>query len=526
MKPATSYESRIRSNFVNCPHRNEMFFQGTTHLAVGFNDLNSLMNCKWMNAIEQEYHDKPSSFVGLEMNPFNVAKTLVIAEMLYNPEIALESIVQVWYSTVWSQETLLSFRRCIESVLEKGEHGLAPHRQTFKLGSFSAMNVSNHLVSSYLHHWLIVKPISFKEARRLWLDNTMHQNCKMFQQISSCKRRQDMHAIIRYCLTGEVFGNATFKPHGLNAVGSLTFWQCPEGSPPLDGESMFNAFAIEDLTSAFHEDKSKNIVEVFETKARREIDNLRSELLNKKVTIELYVGVLKPLTEADGHDLVNFITTVLKPYTVGWSNVIDYIELERFHDLGRAISSHGNVAHYGYSMNWPTETFGANILDYEMFHQYSAANNILDLALGENFNGENPDKMNTIKTLRSAVGASELFICPDYDTPLNSTSIITSMMTKDHWVKYFFSKAGGVKEVGTNFETSSGYTYQRTNCGFNIPDDKPLVVIPSPLHRISTQIYLGWSYDPNLKLQHSILPPTDTDMMMLSSVFDSLGKSD
>ena len=526
MKPANSYESRIRSNFVNCPHRNEVFFQGTTHLAVGFNDLNSLMNCKWMNAPEEEFMHKPSRFVGLEMNPFNVAKALVITEMLSKPEITLDAVVQVWYSTVWSQETLSSFRRCIESVLDKGEHRLAPYRQNFKLGSFSAANVSNCFVSSYLHHWLSVKPISFKEARRLWLNNTMYQNCKMFQQISSFKRRQDKFAIIQYCLTGEVFGNSAFKPHGLNAVGSLTFWQCPEGSPPLDGESMFNAFAIEDLTPTFHEDKSRNIVEVFETKAIRDIGNMRSRLLDGTVSIELYVGVLKPLTENDGHDLVNFITTVIKPYTIGWSNVIDYMELGSFHDLGRAISSHGDVAHYGYSMNWPAETFGANIMDYDMFNQHSAAHYILDMALGENFHGNNPDKTNIIKALRNAAGANELFICPDHDTPLNSTSFITSIMTKEHWVKYFFRKAGGMKEVGKHFETTSEYTYQKTNCGFNIPGEEPNVVVPSPLHRISTQIYLGWTYDPNLKLQHSVLPPTKTDMMMLSSIFESLGKLD
>jgi hypothetical protein len=523
VKPPTSYESRIRSNFVNCPHQNEAFFEGTAHLAIGFNDLNSLINCKWTEAVEEDVRGKPSRFVGVELNPFNVAKTLVVTEMLSRPSIPLDQVVQSWYSSVWSQKTLASFRLCIKSVLKKGEQGLAPHRDLSAIGSYLATNVSDDKVASYLHHWLSVKPINFKEARRLWLENTMRHNVKMFHQISSCKRHQDKLAITQYCLTGEVFGEDNFQPHGLNAVGSLTFWQCPPGSPPLDEESMFNAFAVEDLMAAFNEDKSKNIVQVFEMKALRALIDLRSRLLNGSLTIELYMGVLKPLTEPDGHDLVNFICTRIKPYTVGWSNVIDYIELGNLHDLGRAISSHGNVSHYGYTMNWPIEVFGANIIDYEMFHNYKAAHYILDVALGENFHGGNPNKMDVRKARMISVGADELFHCPDWDTPMNSTSFIAAYLTKEHWVEYFFDKAGGVKEIGEYFESSAQHRYQTTNCGFDTPKGPLSVMIPSPLHRISTQIYLGWTYDPHLQLQMNYIPPSKTDIEMLSSLLGSMG---
>lgn len=527
MKPANSYESRIRSNFVNCPHRNEVFFEGTSHLAIGFNDLNSLINCKWMQAVEAEYQGKPARFVGLEMNPFNVAKTLVIAEMLTEPEIPLDEVLQAWYSSVWSQKTLASFRRCARSVLDKGEHGLAPHRLESwgSVGSFLARNVSDVKVASYLHHWLSVKPLNFKDARRLWLENIMQGNSKMFRQISSCKRRQDMLAIAQYVLTGEVFGSGDFQPHGLNAVGSLTYWQCPEGSPPLDEECMFNAFALEDLMATFFDDRSKNLVQVFEAKVLGVLHCLRSKLLSGSLTVELYVGEVKPLSQPDGHDLVNFIVNRVVPYTVGWSNVIDYIELGDLHDLGRAMSSHGDVAHYGYTMNWPTETFGANIIDLEMTHNYAAANYILDLALGENYSGENPEMVNTIQALRASTKADEVFKFPDHDTPMNSTSFIASNMMKEHWVKHFYEKAGGMKEVGKHFTSSSEFRFLPTNCGFNTPGGPISVVIPCPLHRISTQIYLGWTYDPKLKLQQSLSPPTKMEMEMMASFFGGMGLS-
>lgn len=288
---------------------------------------------------------------------------------------------------------------------------------------------------------------------------------------------------------------------------------------------MFNAFAIEDLMTVYQEDSSKNIVQVFEAKAMNALSNLRSKLLSDTVSIELYVGVLKPLTEPDGHGLVSFITNIIKPYTIGWSNVIDYMELGNLHDLGRAISSHGEVAHYGYSMNWPTETFGANIMDYEMFRNYKAANYILDMALGENFGGMNPDKTNIRKALMTSVGACDLFVCPDHDTPLNSTSYIASNLTREQWLEYFVYKAGGTKEVGKCFDSSSKYRFQPTNCGFNTPGGPVGYIIPSPLHRLSTQIYLGWTYDPKLKLAEGVLPPTEFDMHLLDSIMGDLGMS-
>ena len=60
-----SYDKRIRSNYVNCPYRTEIMYLGTTHVAIGFNDLNSLINSVWQPATsldqskEAAYWDVP-----------------------------------------------------------------------------------------------------------------------------------------------------------------------------------------------------------------------------------------------------------------------------------------------------------------------------------------------------------------------------------------------------------------------------------------------------------------------------------
>ncbi|EJK46250.1 hypothetical protein THAOC_35095 [Thalassiosira oceanica] len=449
LKPPTSYDSRIRSNFVNCPHRREVFYRGTTHLAIGFNDLNSLINCVWMDTSEAEYIGQPFRFVGIEMNPFNIAKSLVVTEMLSKPDVPLTNVLQVWYSTVWSTATLRHFKISIQAVLDKNEKGLSPHRcdSWRENGMYVARNVSDLKVRSYLYHWLSVESMSYKEARRQfikWLDIVVNENIKMFHQISSCKRRKDRIALAHYCLTGEVFG-AQFKPDSTNAVASPTFFQCPDGSPPLDEESIFNTFSIEDIMDSFNKDRSMNIVQTFESRVTHLLGSLRSKLVQGHVTVELYAGIVKPLSERDGHDIVKFIAAKVKPYSIGWSNVIDYMPLDKLHELGRAMSSHGDVAHYAYSMNWPTETYGANIFDYQMRNNFEAANNILDLALGENFGGNNVAENNVFQLCAVAAGADSLFYCPDWDTPMNSTSYVACQMTKDSWVEYFFQKAGAPK---------------------------------------------------------------------------------
>ena len=67
--------------------------------------------------------------------------------------------------------------------------------------------------------------------------------------------------------------------------------------------------------------------------------------------------------------------------------VIKAVQLQ-FHEVGKAISLYGDVVHYGYSMNWTTETFGSNILDYLMFDDYDTANDLINMALGEGYIAE------------------------------------------------------------------------------------------------------------------------------------------
>ena len=83
--------------------------------------------------------------------------------------------------------------------------------------------------------------------------------------------------------------------------------------------------------------KFKNMVELWEVKATRSLRTLRQLLVEGKVTIEVYQGVVKPLSERTGHEFVEFVAQHVQPYTVGWGNIIDYMQLEQvwFNDISR-----------------------------------------------------------------------------------------------------------------------------------------------------------------------------------------------
>ena len=65
------------------------------------------------------------------------------------------------------------------------------------------------------------------------------------------------------------------------------------------------------------------------------------------MTIEVYQGVVKPLSERTGHEFVEFVAQHVQPYTVGWSNIIDYMRLEQVWFKGiTSIDSLGFVHSY------------------------------------------------------------------------------------------------------------------------------------------------------------------------------------
>jgi hypothetical protein len=91
---------------------------GKVHVSVGFVDLCSLIWSTPAIYESMQYSQSPIEWIGYEASPFCVAKTMVIAEMLRNGSL-VESIVQVWFSSIWRIATLKDFTVSLKTIIEK-----------------------------------------------------------------------------------------------------------------------------------------------------------------------------------------------------------------------------------------------------------------------------------------------------------------------------------------------------------------------------------------------------------------------
>ncbi|OWZ09022.1 hypothetical protein PHMEG_00018340 [Phytophthora megakarya] len=515
------YDARIRSNFANNPNRAETYFFGTTHVAIGFNDFSSLIAATLRNDINS---DGPLKFIGFEMSEFAVAKCKVVAQMLGSSDVAIESVMEVWLSSTWSGETLKSFRKTVKEVLR----------------SLEGQN-TNKKILSYLKNWVIAEPLSAGAARSEFFQNLERCNAKALGDVCCFRREIDRVDLTQYMLTGEIrksnsavgkcdstksaSGIATTKSkkrrdrkkkqskEGVTteqqnptiSVGSLAMWNVPFGAPPLEEEIAFNTV---DFTKILHDYTAQmlkqsrsveklSIVDLFIIHIIENLQRLRDLMLRNKLTIEVNYGVVKAVRGETANDPENnallIRIAVMRPYTISWSNVLDYFLPEDFHDLARRCSMFGDCMHYGYSMNWSTQVFGMSLLDYDYDNQKPLIDAVLDSALG--FKNTSTCLPCSLSDFCRGMGLDELVTLPFRENPLNLTGYVLAQGLKQSWIDHFKDKGQLTTKAATRLEPfCSG-----VNCGFQTGEMQ--IGIPSPLYRTSLTLYLSWCYDPEMNLQ-------------------------
>ncbi|KAG6610933.1 uncharacterized protein IUM83_08210 [Phytophthora cinnamomi] len=256
-------------------------------------------------------------------------------------------------------------------------------------------------------------------------------------------------------------------------------WTVPAGAPPLEENVAFNTVDFMNILKDYEkrEKQKKNsaeklsVVGLFVIHILGNLQRLRDLMLVNRLTIEVHYGVVKAIRGEGANDpenkkLIERIAA-LRPYTISWSNVLDYFTPEDFHDLARRCSLHGVCVHYGYSMNRSTQVFGASIMDYDPEQNKPLIDTALDSALG--FQNES-QTLPSWATLSKLSGLDKLLHVPFRDNPLNSTGYILA----------------GVYKKKSNRGLQKG---------------EMAMGMPSPLYRTSLTLYMSWCYDPTLRLQ-------------------------
>ena len=326
------YNPRIWHSFSNSESRAVALTSGRTHVAVGFVDLSVLRDAIYS---EKQACPGPLRFVGVEASAYAVAKTAVVDAML-RAGAATDAVLQVWYSAAWSKATLAAFRAAVSDLLQRGgadnAHG-ATQRQPE--------------VAALLRVWQL-RDVPLAAARKQWLSDIDRK----WYEIATFTKRADRDALCAYMLTGQLLDAE---------VGSVCMFVQPPEFPSqrsLD-ESVFHNIPAQILWRRRRE--TPDIVAAAVAHLREGIKALAERVAAGKITVELRLHQLSPSSTAEMASI-----SALKPFTMSWSNVSDYVSMRDFHAMARACSGPGgaDTIHYGYSMNWPLVVKGASVLDW------------------------------------------------------------------------------------------------------------------------------------------------------------------
>eukprot|EP01025_Chloroclados_australasicus_P047689 TRINITY_DN5376_c1_g1_i4.p1 TRINITY_DN5376_c1_g1~~TRINITY_DN5376_c1_g1_i4.p1 ORF type:complete len:1090 (-),score=83.59 TRINITY_DN5376_c1_g1_i4:958-3894(-) len=357
---------------------------GQTFVAVGYVDFTTLLNANYIGEV-----DKPIKFIGYEQSVYSTAKFQIITQMM-KMSVHPDEILQVWYSSGWSNQTLQDFRDAANALLKDDN-----------------MNVQ---VSKLIRHWLGAQLVSLLKAQQIWLKNHPQNECVS----NNLLNKQDRIQMTEYTITGRLLECD---------VGSVVMFANPDSFPHLVlNEYVTWQLREEEVNQNYR--KFKAVLDVFIGLTLEKIKRLCEEVQNGTVQIDLRVATVSP-------DDCNILKEIKAhcPDTMFWSNLVDYYGPSKFHEMAKACSTQDTV-HYIQSMNWIQEVKGAATLDYPLDTQQKLYN----LA-----------KENSVKyflQLQEFQDAPSVSLQPPADNPWNIVDGVLSGQYKDEWADVFFSKGG------------------------------------------------------------------------------------
>jgi hypothetical protein len=386
--------SIINANFANCPipPKQTLTF-GSVHVAVGFVDLGILLDSHFAKAENKSQSSQTLLLRGIEANPFSVAKSLVLWDLMSTTGTKPSWVVQVWFSSVWSKCATKAF--------------LAAARRLANFECGKCPSNYHPEVISLIHHWACSKGVGLKKL--------IKRRSKISKESSDAlffATKEDRIEMIRYYLTGS-FGLFDEDP----CSSSITMFDCPKAPHKVDAASVFQTLTIHDVVSSSHFNGS-----YFQT-AEKVKESRVSALMEyiQEGRIEINLSVHKLSLNSNSVPVMEEIAS-LQPMSISWSNILDYIPRNDFHTLARKCSA--SAIHSGYSMNWPTITYGASLIDYP-----ETSLHVIEEA-----------EKATIDSMREVCGDREIFLLPIQHNPLNITHSFLANRCYSHWLHHFFNQ--------------------------------------------------------------------------------------
>ncbi|XP_057299229.1 uncharacterized protein LOC130629870 [Hydractinia symbiolongicarpus] len=180
--------------FRNTPVAEKRFEFGRKYVFIGYVDLSQLL----FSIFTGDTCNKVK-FFGFDKSEICVARSLIVYEMM-KLELRLDSILEVWFSTGWCNQTLKDFRKACASVITT-------------LGK-------NKDLKNLVAYWRRTT-LTLEEAIINWKE--MHMFDNPFKAVSCLLHKQDRIELCRYELTGQIFGQLGAQCHG-----NVTMFSMPD----------------------------------------------------------------------------------------------------------------------------------------------------------------------------------------------------------------------------------------------------------------------------------------------------------
>ncbi|KAI8903516.1 hypothetical protein EDD86DRAFT_214630 [Gorgonomyces haynaldii] len=308
-------------SFSGFPTKQELLTMNTTHVSINAVDLSLLLFA---------HYDQPKQghlkVIQISNNPYVVAKTLVIYEMLQR-NATVDQIVQVWFSSVWSRRTLAVFKQCVLSVLVNF--------------STIAKQFGNNgkQVLAYLKRWQITD-VALHRAHKLWFESMDHH----FAVLCNYADQEDRKAVGEYYLTGAL---------GKGEVGSVVMFALFPGEKKRRNESVLQLIPADILWET--RESAPNLMRAAILCLQSRMIRLMDHVRQRRIMISVRHMDFSQYTQ---------VIRRLDAWTMYWHNTCDYYEKDKFNRLCSACSGSSTI-HTLASGLWTKSVKGSSLFDYQ-----------------------------------------------------------------------------------------------------------------------------------------------------------------
>ncbi len=337
------FNKKIYDTMKNCPTPPQTFELGETYVAVGFVDMFPLLNAKFIPNTKDP-SKKPMHYFGYDREEIVVAKNMILFYMMA-ANMPLDAILQVWYSSGWSEVTLSNFQMICRVLLANDV--IIP----LKASSKTPMGRIRRLIQ----HWNDTT-LSMNSVQILW---SQHRHSGMMHALLNLRHKIDRVEYARYLSTGHLFG----KDEDDYKYGNVTMFSLPDGYENMKrmGENFFNTIAVDSLK--YETSITASVTKMLKAGLRTVIDLIKSGSL-----LCFFIS----MCICPGEEPSRFTEIQnMNPKQIDWTNVPDYTPLDGFFEVARQCSG-PDTEHLMHFTNWIYYVHGAALLDYgdEKFEMY------------------------------------------------------------------------------------------------------------------------------------------------------------